>query len=796
MKVGVVGGGFKPPHKGHYELVKQALAQVPDLDKMIIFVGKNIRDGIDQSQAVAIWNLYKDNLNGNLEIVPATKPPIGHVYSYATKNPEDEVYWFLGARDEEDKADIADRTAYLEKNREKYPNLNVEVVESTGTDVSGTAARKALKARDKEAFFQALPDGVDKDKVYDIVKTPETKMADAIDELFTNFMYEEKVDFNKLERTLDSMFADLDIDINFTTHFKERVVERGLTEEDIIELMQKIHDKYPDELDFLGAGENRVFTHLKKLVDIAAVNQGYGDDYLKDLVLKTAYKRNSPKEPEFRTNATSPKLAVAEITKGSPVAPIAVLPSEERQKLQNYTKILQDALPDEFDVEYRQDHIRVSVPYFDKNKNHQDDWTPHQRQLPEVAEETIGQFNFAPHIASILEYCMTKGMKVTPIPEVKIRQDEENAENLFGRTGYYQPETQEIVLYVTGRHPKDVLRSFCHELIHHMQNLEGRDLTFYTTDVHADEKLKEIEQEAHAKGSFLFRDWENSNKEQETLDESAIIESLSRAQKEDLIRQVIRLQRDHGDNIEKIAARLQLPASLSNKLRSTGVSFGKRFVETVLAEGKYDTITNRLSRIAFEAFKDAYDRGDKKAEFEFRVGNPDYDEVDIESTQFEFDFMGVVNFTEDTYKVDGGANAGFDDDGEEIQPMINVNFQIPKNPDWQEVSMDLKDVVRHELEHLTQDGENIRTGKYIPDDQDLRNMIDSGLLDKDSYFSLPKEVDAMIQGLYYKAKKSKKPFADVVNDYLDKAMISLDNKEKVLNLWRKRLPALGIRQEL
>ena len=156
----------------------------------------------------------------------------------------------------------------------------------------------------------------------------------------------------------------------------------------------------------------------------------------------------------------------------------------------------------------------------------------------------------------------------------------------------------------------------------------------------------------------------------------------------------------------------------------------------------------------------------------------------------------MVNFTEDTYKVDGGANAGFDDDGEEIQPMINVNFQIPKNPDWQEVSMDLKDVVRHELEHLTQDGENIRTGKYIPDDQDLRNMIDSGLLDKDSYFSLPKEVDAMIQGLYYKAKKSKKPFADVVNDYLDKAMISLDNKEKVLNLWRKRLPALGIRQEL
>lgn len=201
-----------------------------------------------------------------------------------------------------------------------------------------------------------------------------------------------------------------------------------------------------------------------------------------------------------------------EVTKGSPSAPIAVLPSKERNRLQYYTEHLRNLVPSDFDVEFRQDHIRVSLPYFDKNKNHKEDWTPHQTPLPEQIEEQ--EFNFTPHIASILEYCMAKGMSVTPLPEVKIRHDEENANNLFGRTGYYQPQTQEIVLYVTRRHPKDVLRSFCHELIHHMQNIEGKDLTFYTADVHADDNLKEIEQEAHAKGSFLFRDWENSNKEQ------------------------------------------------------------------------------------------------------------------------------------------------------------------------------------------------------------------------------------------------------------------------------------------
>jgi glycine cleavage system regulatory protein len=175
-------------------------------------------------------------------------------------------------------------------------------------------------------------------------------------------------------------------------------------------------------------------------------------------------------------------------------------------------------------------------------------------------------------------------MKVTPIPEVKIRHDEENAGNLFGRTGYYQPDTQEIVLYVTNRHPKDVLRSFCHELIHHMQNLEGRDLTFYTTDVHADENLKAIEQEAHAKGSFLFRDWENSNKEQTHINEAAILESLTTPEKEDLVRQVLRLTKIHGDNIEKIANRLSMPKSLGNKIGGVGKSFGKRFVEAVLKE--------------------------------------------------------------------------------------------------------------------------------------------------------------------------------------------------------------------
>ena len=761
MKVGVIGGGFKPPHKGHYQLAKQALAQVPDLDKMIIYVGKNVRDGIDQSQSVAIWNLYKDSLGSNVEIVPASKAPIGHIYSYASNNPEDEVYWFLGARDEEDRADIADRTSYLEKNREKYPNLNVEVVESTGTDVSGTAARRALTAGDKESFFDFIPDVVDKDKVYDIVKTPETKMADAIDELFANFMYEEQEE-------------------------------------------------------------------------------------------------------------------VEEITKGSPVAPIAVLPSEERQKLQNYTKILQDALPDEFDVEYRQDHIRVSVPYFDKNKNHQDDWTPHQRQLPEeVAEETIGQFDFAPHIASILEYCMTKGMKVTPIPEVKIRRDEENAANLFGRTGYYQPDTQEIVLYVTGRHPKDVLRSFCHELIHHMQNLEGRDLTFYTTDVHADENLKEIEQEAHAKGSFLFRDWENSNKEQSPVDESLwaninakkkagkksshknsnaykaakasgeklektkesvneleLFESFSRTEKEDLVRQVIRLQRDHGDNIEKIAARLQIPGSIRNKLRSTGVSFGKKFVEAVLEEQKksleegtkYRSIVVDV-RKAINTALNSLLKGEQLSGYNLPVKREPTEEHRELAEKYGFSPLGLMlNIEKQTAYLgafqsknekgtptevevslkfalsDEVKKGKFYVDGEASSDEGSIDIILAFNPEdgtnmLQKIQPTLTDLIRHETEHLTQSGVEEKPTKWMRGDQARRLKIRQNPELFYKYFLLPKEVDANIQGLYAKSKYEKTSFQDTVDAYLTDlvgdGVITQANSKQIYNKWKTRAAEIG-----
>jgi hypothetical protein len=212
---------------------------------------------------------------------------------------------------------------------------------------------------------------------------------------------------------------------------------------------------------------------------------------------------------------------------------------------------------------------------------------------------------------------------------------------------------------------------------------------------------------------------------------------------------------------------------------------------TNLNEGRYDTLTNQLSKIAFELFKSAHDRGDKKDDFEFRVDHPD-EEHDIPSNEFYFDFEGNVEITDGEYFVDGGANTGFDNEGEEITPVLSIKFKIPKNPDWQRVSMDIKDVVRHELEHLTQDGDNLKSGKFLDDDQTIRDLIDLDLLPKADYFRLPKEIDAMLQGLYFKAKKSKRPYREVIDDYLATQPIDTEEKENILKVWRSRAKALSL----
>lgn len=92
-------------------------------------------------------------------------------------------------------------------------------------------------------------------------------------------------------------------------------------------------------------------------------------------------------------------------------------------------------------------------------------------------------------------------------------QDDSETSKVFIRTGFYDPTQEAIIVFVTDRHIKDILRSVCHEMVHHSQHLEGRLRTPSSEDyAQKDPYMRMLEKEAYTKGNMIMRDFENSKK--------------------------------------------------------------------------------------------------------------------------------------------------------------------------------------------------------------------------------------------------------------------------------------------
>ena len=130
-----------------------------------------------------------------------------------------------------------------------------------------------------------------------------------------------------------------------------------------------------------------------------------------------------------------------------------------------------------------------------------------------LKEALIETWNPEESFVSLSRYMIDNGMNIKPLPKIKvIKDDEQNASNLLGKTAYYNPVEKSITLYTMDRHPKDVLRSFAHEMIHHEQNLDGRLNNINTTNTNEGGDLPEIEREAYEKGNMMLRNWEDKIK--------------------------------------------------------------------------------------------------------------------------------------------------------------------------------------------------------------------------------------------------------------------------------------------
>ena len=105
-------------------------------------------------------------------------------------------------------------------------------------------------------------------------------------------------------------------------------------------------------------------------------------------------------------------------------------------------------------------------------------------------------------------------------PKLFLRNDQENAKNPLGKTAFYDPNNRSVTLYVSGRHPKDILRSLGHELVHHKQNCDGEfdgEHDMGPGYAQKDPHLRDMEERANRDGSMCLRDFEDMLKKENTI---------------------------------------------------------------------------------------------------------------------------------------------------------------------------------------------------------------------------------------------------------------------------------------
>jgi cytidyltransferase-like protein len=139
-------GAFKPPHKGHFAVVKKLLENA---DQVVVLISPKTREGITADESVAVWELYKTLLDGSVEIRVAAENPVRETYDVIKNNPDTNFVVAFGKND-------ADRFRQMGKN----PNAKVFDA-GTFEGQNATGLRAALAANNEDAIKQFLPDGID-----------------------------------------------------------------------------------------------------------------------------------------------------------------------------------------------------------------------------------------------------------------------------------------------------------------------------------------------------------------------------------------------------------------------------------------------------------------------------------------------------------------------------------------------------------------------------------------------------------------------------------------------------------
>jgi phosphopantetheine adenylyltransferase len=471
--VGLFGGGFQPPTKGHLKVVKKAIEKY-NPNEFIIFVGTGGgRSNITQDQSLAIWNIYKKYLPDNVKI-EASPNPVSSIYRYAKEHPFEDIKWFLGSRQGSDQ-DFKDfeKRSKAAGTRDNLEAINIVIA----NDISGTKARQVLN--DKETLSNYLPSELtdeEREEVFNIL-TPVSESEE-----ITTWVEEEidNEDLADIDQVADKeLETDVIFNVGSDNHFISQANARGVSKQDLIDFFQELgksKDEFKDEFEELITKHKVEKSNIKPAIVAKDEYTGFSipfvsDDITKILAATVLAPGMKPKEKKT--------FSFSEQVQGDSIVCDDC----------GWTWKIKDG-GDDLYICHKCGH----------------DNTPKSKGLENDED-------FIEKLVSLTDYMMDH-INIEPLPDINFVEDDvKNADDFFGKTAYYNPNNKSITLYTLKRHPKDVLRSFAHEMVHHKQNLEGKLKNIEGYNINEDDYLKELEREAYEYGNgLLFRGWENSIK--------------------------------------------------------------------------------------------------------------------------------------------------------------------------------------------------------------------------------------------------------------------------------------------
>jgi cytidyltransferase-like protein len=148
--IAIFPGAFKPPHIGHYKVVKQLSTLA---DEVIVLISPNSRDGVSAEESFAVWQLYAPFLDSNVSFKIAATSPVSEAYDVIKNNPNQKFIVAFGKGE-------GDRFNQI-KTSGKYNNASVYDAGSAEEGISATYLRNALRWKNSKEIEKYIPNDVD-----------------------------------------------------------------------------------------------------------------------------------------------------------------------------------------------------------------------------------------------------------------------------------------------------------------------------------------------------------------------------------------------------------------------------------------------------------------------------------------------------------------------------------------------------------------------------------------------------------------------------------------------------------